>query len=196
IDTEATPSFFVAYRQAPSGRELGIIARGNRDSAATAIRDVVRRIDPELALFRVQTMEQVVNNAVATPRSMAWLLSVFATAALMLAAIGVFGVMSHAVSQRTREIGVRMAIGASPYRVLAAILGEGLVQVGLGLILGALLSLVTARLLAGLLFGVSALSLAPYFLVVALLGTVSLIACLVPARRAMQIDPAVALRAD
>ena len=196
IDTEATPSFFVAYRQAPSGRELGIIARGTRDSAATALRDVVRRIDPELALFRVQTMEQVVDNAVATPRSMAWLLSVFATAALMLAAIGVFGVMSHAVSQRTREIGVRMAIGASPYRVLAAILGEGLAQVGLGLIVGAVLSLVTARLLAGLLFGVSALSLAPYLLVVALLSTVSLIACLVPARRAMQIDPAVALRAD
>ena len=166
------------------------------DVTGRAIRAAVRRLDPELALFQVRTMEQVVDTAVATPRSMAWLLSVFAMSALMLAAIGVFGVMSHAVSQRTREIGVRMAIGASPYRVLAAILGEGLTQVGFGLVLGAVLSLLTARLLAGLLYGVSALSIAPYLLVVGLLGAVSLIACLVPARRAMQIDPAVALRAD
>ena len=222
IDIEATPSFFVAYRQAPSGRDLGVVVRSggaaparsrplvsflgplassvsdaiDQDRTAPAIRDVVRRIDPELALFRVQTLEQVVDNAVATPRSMAWLLSVFAIAALMLAAIGVFGVMSHAVGQRTREIGVRMAIGASPYRVLGSILGEGLAQVGFGLILGALLSMLTARLLGGLLFGVSALSVAPYLIVVGLLGTVSLVACLLPARRAMQIDPAVALRAD
>ena len=197
IDTEASPSFFVAYRQAPSGRELAIIARsGDRDGVTVPIRDVVRRIDPELALFRVQSMNQVMANAVATPRSMAWLLSVFAFAALMLAAIGVFGVMSHAVSQRTREIGVRMAIGASPRRVLAGILGEGLSQVGLGLLIGGLLSVLTARLLAGLLFGVSALSVAPYLLVIALLATVSLVACLLPARRAMRIDPAVALRAD
>ena len=127
---------------------------------------------------------------------MAWLLSVFAVSALTLAAIGVFGVMSHAVSQRTREIGVRMAIGASPYRVLRAILGEGLTQVGFGLVLGAVLSGLTARLLSGLLYGVSALSVAPYLIVVGLLGAVSLMACLVPARRAMRIDPAVALRSD
>jgi ABC-type antimicrobial peptide transport system permease subunit len=180
---------------------LGPLASGGSavtgaDGTASAIRDVVRRIDPELALFRVQTMEQVVDNAVATPRSMAWLLSMFALSALMLAAIGVFGVMSHAVGQRTREIGVRMAIGASPDRVLKGILGEGMAQVGLGMVLGALLSLSTARLLGGLLFGVSALSVTPYLMVVALLGVVSLIACLLPARRAMQIDPAVALRAD
>ena len=195
VDTEATPSFFVAYRQMPVGRELGIVARGSgRDGAAAGLREAVRRIDPELALFRVQTLEQVVDNAVATPRSMAWLLSVFAASALLLAAIGVFGVMSHAVSQRTREIGVRMAIGASPHRVLTDILGEGLAQVALGLVLGALLSLVTARLLAGLLFGVSALSVAPYVIVIGLLGSVSLIACLVPARRAMRIDPVAAVR--
>jgi putative ABC transport system permease protein len=141
-------------------------------------------------------MEQIVDAAMATPRSMAWLLSVFAVSALMLAAIGVFGVMSHAVSQRTREIGVRMAIGASPQRMLGAILGEGLMQVGLGLVVGAVLSLLTARLLSGLLFGVGALSFAPYLIVIVLLGTVSLAACLVPARRAMRIDPATALRAE
>jgi putative ABC transport system permease protein len=222
VATEATPSFFVPYRQVPAARDLAVIVRAvtpaapptslvssllgpltatvpdaiGRDQVAVAIREIVRRMDPNLPLFQVRTMAQVVDAAVATPRSMAWLLSVFAVSALMLAAIGVFGVMSHAVSQRTREIGVRMAIGASPHRVLGAILGEGLTQVGLGLVLGAVLSLLTARLLSGLLYGVTALSIAPYVVVVGLLGTVSFVACLVPARRAMQIDPAVALRAD
>ncbi len=218
VDADATASFFVPYRQVPAGRDLSIIVRSAGQPAEAvsamssllgplgataspslnreAIRAAVGRIDPDLALFQVRTMEQVLEAAVATPRSMAWLLSVFALSALMLAAIGVFGVMSHAVSQRTREIGVRMAIGASPYRMLAAILGEGLAQVGIGLAVGAVLSLVTARLLSGLLFGVAAVSVAPYLVVVALLAFVSLMACLIPARRAMRIDPAVALRAD
>jgi putative ABC transport system permease protein len=222
VDSDATPSFYMPYRQVPAGRDLSIIVRSagqpvaatsvvasllrpfrstapdtvGQEATANAIRSAVKRIDPDIAIFQVRTMEQVVDAAVATPRSMAWLLSVFAIAALLLAAIGVFGVMSHAVSQRTREIGVRMAIGASPYRMLGAILGEGLTQVGLGLIAGVLLSLVTARLLAGMLFGVTALSITPYVIVIAILAAVSLIACFVPARRAMRVDPATALRAD
>src|SRR5262245_42043647 len=149
---DATPSFFVPFRQVAAVRDLSIIVRsaGAAEGAANAIRGAVRRLDPEIALFQVRTMEQVMDAAVATPRSIAWLLSTFASTALMLAAIGVFGVMSHAVSQRTREIGVRMAIGASPNRMLGSILGEGLAQVGLGLVAGALLSILTARLLSGL----------------------------------------------
>jgi predicted permease len=222
VDADATPSFFIPLRQVPSIRDLSIVVRSAgttaaaasawtsllgplaasvsdaiaRESAANVVRTAIRRLDPDVALFRVSTMEQVIEASVATPRSMAWLLSAFAASALLLAAIGVFGVMSHAVSQRTREIGVRMAIGASPHRMLRAILAEGLTQVGLGLLAGGLLSLLTARLLTGLLFGVSALSLTPYFVVVSLLMVVSLIACLIPARRAMRVDPASALRAD
>ena len=99
------------------------VAEGlNRDVTAASLREIVRRLDPEMPLFQVRTMEQVVDASVAAPRSMAWLLSAFAISALMLAAVGVFGVMSHAVSQRTREIGVRMAIGASPHRMLQVIL--------------------------------------------------------------------------
>lgn len=194
VETEATPSFFVAYRQAPNVRDLGIIVRSA--GPPPSFREVMRGIDPDVAVFRRQTMAQVVDQAVATPRSMAWLLSVFAAAALMLAAIGVFGVMSHAVGQRTREIGVRMAIGASPSQMLRAVLTEGLIQVALGVGLGVVLTLLTARLLSGLLFGVAALTIAPYVIVVVLLGAVSLAACIVPARRAMRIDPAIALRAD
>ncbi|MGE3489545.1 MAG: ABC transporter permease [Vicinamibacterales bacterium] len=222
VDTEATASFFLPYRQVPAVNNLALVVRTaaapapaasplgsllgpltasvssvvGLDGTSRAVRDVVRRLDPDIALFQVRTMEQVVDAAVATPRSMAWLLSVFALSALMLAAIGVFGVMSHAVSQRTREIGVRMAIGASPIRMMTAVLGEGLSQVVLGLLLGLALSVVTSRLLAGLLFGVSALSPAPYLVVMALLMLVSLAACLWPARRAMRVDPAIALRAD
>jgi putative ABC transport system permease protein len=195
VDAEATPSFFVPFRQVPNARDLAVIVRSASD-ATPALREIVRRIDPDMPLFQVRTMAQVIDTSMAAPRSMAWLLSAFAFSALLLAAIGVFGVMSHAVSQRTREIGVRMAVGASPSRVLGSILGEGLAQVALGLIVGALLSLLTGRLLSGLLFGVAALTLTPFLIVVGLLAAVSLIACLVPARRAMRIDPAVALRAD
>ena len=198
LATDAPPAMFLPYRQVPTVRDLSIIVRSNgraQDIPAT-LRAVVRGLDPDTALFQVRTMEQVMDASVDTPRSIAWLLSTFASAALMLAAIGVFGVMSHAVSQRTREIGVRMAIGASPYRMLATILGEGLTQVGIGVLVGALLSLVTARLLSGLLFGVTAVSVAPYLFVISLLAVVSLVACLIPARRAMQVDPATALRAD
>jgi putative ABC transport system permease protein len=195
VETEATPSFFVPFRQLPNARDLAIVVRSPSD-ATPSLREIVRRVDPDMPLFQVRTMAQVIDTAVAGPRAMAWLLSGFALSALMLAAIGVFGVMSHAVSQRTREIGVRMAVGASPHRVLGGILGEGLMQVALGLIVGAALSLLTARLLSGLLFGVSTLSMTPYLIVVGLMAAVSLIACLFPARRAMRIDPAVALRAD
>jgi putative ABC transport system permease protein len=221
VDADATPSMFLAYRQVPNVRDLAIVVRTAGpaapasslrsllgplagsvsdaiagDAVAGTITATMRRLDPELALFQVRTMGQVIDASVATPRSMAWLLSVFAVSALLLAAIGVFGVMSHAVGQRTREIGVRMAMGATPHRMLGAVLGEGLTQVGLGLIAGVLLSVVTARLMAGMLFGVTALSVAPYLIVVSLLAAVSLVACFVPARRAMRVDPATALRAD
>lgn len=222
IGTEPTPSFYVAYRQLPILRDVAVIVRAStppapasslltsllgplmssvsdamgRDKTAVAVRDIVRGLDPEMPLFQVRTMAQVVDTSVAAPRSMAWLLSAFAASALLLAAIGVFGVMSHAVRQRTREIGVRMAVGASPSQMLRSILGEGLTQVGLGVVVGAALSLMTARLLSGLLYGVTATSVMPYVIVVSLIGMVSLAACLVPARRAMRIDPAIALRAD
>jgi putative ABC transport system permease protein len=198
IASEATPAFFLPYRQVPSGRDLAIIARtsGRAEGATAAIRDTVKNIDPDLAVFQVRTMEQIVDASVATPRSIAWLLSSFAMSALLLAAIGVFGVMSHAVSQRTREIGVRMAIGASPRRMWRSILTEGLTQVGLGVVAGVILSALTARLLSGLLFGVTALSVMPYLIVTAVLGAASLIACSIPAHRAMRVDPSTALRAD
>jgi putative ABC transport system permease protein len=198
VDADPTPTFFVSYRQLGAMREIALLARGEGDGQGmiNSLRGVIRRLDAEMPFYQVRTMEQVVDGSVATPRSLAWLLSGFALSGLMLAAIGVFGVLSHAVSQRTREIGVRLAIGASPGRVLGMILAEGLTQVGIGLVLGVALALAMSRLLSGLLFGVTVSAPAPYVIVSVLLVTVAIVACLAPGRRAMRIDPAVALRGE
>jgi putative ABC transport system permease protein len=198
VDAEPTPTFFVPYRQLGAMREIALLARGPGDSAAllSSLRGAVRGLDSEMPFYQVRTMEQVVDASVATPRALAWLLSAFALSGLLLAAIGVFGVLSHAVSQRTQEIGVRMAIGASPGQMLAMILGEGLLQVGMGIGVGLALAWGTSRLLSGLLFGVTASTPLPYVVVSVLLVVVAVAACLAPARRAMRIDPAVALRGD
>lgn len=198
MDTPSTPSFFVSYRQLPTMRDLAVLVRGTAgaSSVAASVRAAVRELDAELPFFQVRSMDDIVTASMATPRSLAWLLSGFALSALLLAAIGVFGVLSHAVSQRTEEIGVRMAVGATPGAVLAMIVREGLVQVGLGLLVGLALTWATSQLLSGLLFGVTAASPVPYLVVASVLVVVALAAALVPARRAMRIDPAVALRGD
>jgi putative ABC transport system permease protein len=198
VDADPTPTFFLPYRHTPSPRELAVIARGEGDTTQMvgALRSAIRDLDPEMPFYRVQTMEQIVDASVATPRSLAWLLSSFALSGLLLAAIGVFGVVSHAVTQRTREIGVRIAVGATPAQVVSMILGEGLVQLGLGIAVGIAIALGTARLLSGLLFGITTASVTPYIAVAALLTIVTIAACLGPARRAMNVDPVTALRSE
>jgi predicted permease len=197
VDAEPTPTFFAPYRLAAM-REVAVLARVDGDAAsmATQIRGIVRRLDSEMPFYQVRTMNQIVESSMATPRSLAWLLSGFAASGLLLAAIGVFGVLSHAVSQRTQEIGVRMAVGATPQQMLRMVVGEGLVQVSFGLLVGLGLALATSQLLGGLLFGVTTGSPVPYVVVAALLVSVVLLACLAPARRAMRIDPAVAIRGE
>lgn len=198
VDVEPMPTFFLPYRQIPGMREVALIAQvnGEASSVTNGLRTLIRRIDAEMPFYQVRSMDQVVAASVATPRSLAWLLSGFAASGLLLAAIGVFGVLSHAVSQRTQEIGVRIAVGASPHQVLTMVLREGLAQVALGLVLGIVLAAATSRLLSGLLFGVTTAALSPYALVSILLLACALVACLAPARRAMRIDPAVALRGE
>lgn len=198
VEAEPTPTFFVPYRQFGAMSEVALIARVEGDGTAmvNSLRGVIRRLDSEMPFYQVRTMEEVVDASVATPRSLAWLLSGFAASGLLLAAIGVFGVLSHAVSQRTQEIGVRMAIGASPAEVLGMILREGLVQVGLGLVVGLGLAVGTSQLVSGLLFGITVGTPTPYVTVSILLVTVAVIACLAPARRAMRVQPAVALRGE
>jgi putative ABC transport system permease protein len=142
------------------------------------------------------TMEGTLERASATPRFRTYPLTVFAVVALLLSAAGIYGVMAYTVSQRTAEIGVRVALGASRGSVLRAVVGQGAVFVGLGLALGIVLALAAGRLLQDLLFGVKPSDPLVLAGVVSMMATVALLACIVPGRRALRVEPAMALRAE
>jgi predicted permease len=162
--------------------------------AATAARQVRAR-NPEVPV-RVETMETTMANATATPRFRTVLLVVFAVVALLLAIAGVYGVMAYTVNQRVPEIGLRVALGASPVDVMRLVLQEGALLVMIGLAVGAALSFAGAQFISGLLFGVSARDPMVFVAVAALVTIAALAACLIPGRRALRIDPLLALRAE
>jgi len=162
--------------------------------AATASRQIRSR-NPEVPV-RVETMEMTMANATATPRFRTVLLVVFAVVALLLAIAGVYGVMAYTVNQRVPEIGLRVALGASPVDVMRLVLSEGAWLVVIGLAIGAALSVAGARFISGLLFGVSARDPMVFAAVAALVTIAALAACLIPGRRALRIDPLLALRAE
>ena len=173
-----------------------IVLRANVDplSLGRAVRDAVAAVDPIVPIGSIRTMDQVLSHSLALRNFMMFLLSLFAALALTLATVGIYGVISYAVSQRTREIGVRMALGARPGDVLRLILGEGLKLVLAGAALGILFALLATRFIATMIYGVSATDPLIFLSVLTLLVVVSLAACYVPARRAMRVDPIVALR--
>jgi predicted permease len=186
---------------APAGgylRRMLVAARGDFDAASLApsVRRVLAGVDPALAVAKVTTMADVVSEASAPQRLSAAALTGFAVGALLLAAIGLYGVLAFVVAQRTREIGVRLALGAERSQVLALVLRRGMRLVVLGLLLGLPSALVTARLLASLLYETRAFDPLTFATVPALLAAVSLFACYLPARRAAAVDPAVTLRAE
>jgi ABC-type antimicrobial peptide transport system permease subunit len=157
---------------------------------------VLRDLDPALPIAAVRTLEDVVEGSVARGRLTFLLLAAFAGTALLLAAIGLYGVIAYTVTQRTREIGIRLALGASPRRVLRQVLGQGLKLVVLGLILGALGAAGLTRLLASLLYQVSPADPLVFGGMALLLLAVALAAAWLPARRAAKVDPMVALRVE
>lgn len=161
-----------------------------------SIRQKVHETDAELALANVRTMDEWVSNSAAQPRLNTVLLSVFAAMALLIAAIGIYGVMAYLVNQRTREIGVRMALGATPGGVLRLVVGEGMTVVVMGIGTGIVGGLGLGRAVSSLVFGVTVRDPATFLGVVAVLATVALAACAIPARRAARVDPMVALRCE
>jgi putative ABC transport system permease protein len=177
---------------------LTVVVRTTQDprSIGGPVRDVVRRMDPELPVVRMATMEEVVSQSISAPRFFAFLLAIFSVAALVLAAIGIYGVLSYAVASRAREIGVRIAIGARRRDVLGMVLGSAARLAGLGLAAGLAAALLLTRLLSGILFGVKPFDPATYAAVSAILFAVALLAALVPARRASTVDPMAALRQE
>ncbi|HYE90023.1 MAG TPA: ABC transporter permease [Terriglobales bacterium] len=189
---------YVPMSQFPRAGQLTILARTASEPAASgpAVRQTIREIDPALAVFQVQPMSHVAADAIAAPRFSAVLLSTFASVALLLAAVGLYGVLSHAVSQRTREIGIRMALGASRGAVLQMVVGRGVALAGIGVAAGLIGAVVIVRAFATLLFGVSSTNLPTYVLSGFLLLLVGAGASYVPARRATRVDPVIALRTE
>jgi putative ABC transport system permease protein len=196
--------FYTNFNQAPlqtlpnSVRRIDLLTRTEVDplSMASAVRGEVAALNKDQAVFNVRTMEQAVARSVATRRFSMLLLTVFAVVALALASLGIYGLMSYAVAQRTREIGVRMALGAQSGNVLRLVIGQGMKLAFVGVATGLVASLALTRTMKNLLFGVSATDPATFATIALLLTAVALLACWLPARRATKVDPLIALRSE
>jgi predicted permease len=159
-----------------------------------AFRAEVQRLDKALPLFDIETMDEHLGRALAQERTNAWLIGGFAVLALVLAAVGLYGVMSYTVTERTRELGIRLALGASPRDVFRLVVGQGMMVTLIGLMIGLAAAFALARIVESLLYQVSVTDPATYSVIVVMLTGVALLACYLPARRAMKVDPMVALR--
>ena len=177
-------------------RTLHLAMRSSMDPATqfNVVRSLVASMDPQIAVDGLKTMEGIIDESVAPQRFNLALVALFAVLAIFLAAVGIYGVLSYSVSQRTREIGVRIALGAQPRRVLGMAIGEGMKLTILGILVGMAGGFALTRLMAGLLFGVTATDPLTFVAVGVVVILVSLSACYIPARRAMRVDPIVALR--
>src|SRR5207253_11058004 len=191
------PQIYVPYPQFAI-QSLSIFMRTQVEpgSVTMALRRAVAEIDKEVPVYRSRLLADYRSQSIAQPRLNAMLVGLFALIALLLAAAGIFGVMSYSVTQRTQEIGIRLALGAQRHDVLRLIVLQGMRVVGLGLVFGLIGVFVCTRLLQSLLFGIGATDLTTMLAVTLVLSAVALVACLVPARRATLVDPIKALRAE
>jgi predicted lysophospholipase L1 biosynthesis ABC-type transport system permease subunit len=162
-------------------------------SMVATVRAAVRAADPSIPLYNIATMDEQVSRQMSRSRFTMWLMGVFAVCALMLAVVGIYGVMSYLVSQRTREIGIRLALGANGHDILRLVIGNGARLIAAGIAIGIVASIALHRLVSSLLFGVSAADSAAGFAVV-ILAAVAMVACYLPALRATRVSPLNALR--
>jgi putative ABC transport system permease protein len=173
---------------------LAIHAANDPSNLINPVRNTVLALDRDLPVYEVKTMEQLVSKSVANPRLNVVLMSIFAAVALILSAVGIYGVMSYSVTQRTHEIGIRMALGATSRDVLRLVVGQGLALTGIGVGVGLVSAFFLTRLMSTLLFGVSTTDPGTFIVIALILTTVAFVACFIPARRATRVDPMVALR--
>jgi len=189
------PMMYVPFAQAPLyGAEVVVRSSLGASSVATGIREAVRSIDKNLPVTDIEPLNDALGKSISQERFRTFLLGSFSAIALVLAAVGIFGVMSYSASQRTREIGIRMALGAGRGEVLRLILGQGMKLALFGLGIGVVAALLLTRLMSSLLYSVSATDPVTIASVTIILLSVALTACYIPARRAMRVDPMVALR--
>jgi predicted permease len=197
LNADVDPTFYLPFDQTPvEGIVITARTAAPPASITSALRGVVRDLDPTLPVYDVQTMEQHVAASVSRQRFYATLLGVFATVALVLAAVGLYGVIAYAVSQRTHELGVRVALGATGTRISRMVIGEGVILTAAGVIVGLVASLGGARIIAKLLYNVKSSDPVTFVGVALLLGVVAACASYIPARRAARVDPLVAMRGD
>ena len=197
LDREVRPEIYFALGQmAGRYRRMNLAVRTSVDPKSTvaAIQSAIREVDKDQPVYQVQTMEELIRESIATRRFALMILLVFAALALVLAVSGIYGVISYAVSQRTQEIGIRMALGASGRDVLRLVLGQFMRLTVIGVALGLIGAYALTRLMTSLLFGVTPTDITTFVLVSLVLSLVALVACLIPARRATRVDPLVALR--
>jgi putative ABC transport system permease protein len=204
LDREPEPQLFADFRQWPENAiplfPLGpyylVRTHGNFMEVMSTVRAIVRQLDEQAAPYNVAAMDDIVSNRIARPRMYAVLLGVFAAIGVALAAIGIYGVMAYSVTQRTREIGIRVALGAQRSEVLRLVLNQSLALTMVGIGIGIAGAAAVTRYLEGLLFGLTPLDPATFAGVSVMFAAVALVAAFVPARRATKVDPLVALRCE
>jgi len=190
-------AYYLASAQRSGGfRYLVLKTDGDPTALVEPVRKVVTRMDPELPFYGVQTMQKRIDDSLLARRSPMLLLMIFAGVALFLAAVGIYGALAYSVTQRTREMGIRIAVGSSAGEVFGLVLKEGLTVVGVGLALGGAGAFGLVRLIQSLLYGIQPTDPAVMGSVALLLAATGVTACLLPARRATRIDPVVALTGE
>jgi putative ABC transport system permease protein len=198
LNLPPSPEIYFPNTQRAFGQQVSLVVRTNVDPASLgdAVRRAAQSVNPDAPVFRVRTMREVIAGSMAQERFNTILMTLFAVVAMLLGAVGLYGVMAYSVTQRTREIGIRVALGARRADVLRLVIRQGLRLVALGLALGLMAALALTRLMKKLLFDVSATDPMTFAGVASLLALVALLACWIPARRAANVDPMVALRCE
>ncbi len=197
LGRDAEPAIYFTFRQFPY-RGMNIVAQGRADPPALigAIRAAVQQLDRNLPISQARTLDRIITDATDRPRALMVLMAVFAALALVLAALGIFSILSYGVSQRRQELSVRMALGAQPRDVLWLVIRQGLALAVIGGLAGAAGAFALGRTLSSLLYGISALDAVSFSVAIGVALTTALVACFLPARRAARLDPLAGLRAE
>jgi len=194
LDTDGVPHIFrPIYQQA--GRAMSVVVRTSLPASLleSQIRSEIESVDPTLPIFNVRSMTDVMDVSLAPRRFSAELVGLFAAVAILLSSIGIYGLLAYIVGQRSREIGIRIALGAQRPDILKLILGKGLLLAGTGIAIGLILSAISARMITGLLYGVHPIDVIVFVTVPLIMLLVAFLATYIPARRATMVDPIIAL---
>jgi putative ABC transport system permease protein len=198
LTEDVQPLIYQSTEQQPSGGGFLVVKSSVADSTILvgSVRSELKKLDPDLPVTNIATMEERLSNAVAQPRFRTTLIGLFAIVALILACVGIYGVISYSVAQRTHEIGIRMALGARAADVLGMVVRQAIVMAGIGVVLGLSISFALTSLMEKLLFGVAPRDPLTFMATAVLLGATAIFASYIPARRASRVDPLIALRSE